>query len=203
MNESIKLGVSGDPGSFSEEAGRLYAKSRQLDATLDYLIDMEGVLHALNNGSIDRGIFPVVNLYGGLVRMAFDAMGRYPFRVLDELWLSVHQCLLVKPHTKKDQILKVISHPQALAQCKKYLAMNFNACELVEFQDTAKAAKALSTGEISVTSAVIAPEKAAENYGLEVLEKDIQDVNPNLTGFIIVERLKNTPFSKGERELLQ
>lgn len=189
MNEPIKLGVSGDPGSFSEEAGRLYAKSHQLDATLDYLIDMEGVLHALNNGRINRGIFPVVNLYGGLVRMAFDAMGKYSFRVLDELWLHVHHCLLVKPNTKKDQILKVISHSQALAQCKKYLATNFNNCELVEFQDTAKAAKELSSGNISVTSAVIAPEQAAKIYGLEVLDNDIQDANPNLTGFIIVEKL--------------
>ncbi len=184
----VRLGVSGDAGSFSEEAGLLYAKNSNIHPTLDYLIDMEGVLAAVENGTVDSGIFPVVNLRGGLVRMAFDAMGNHKFKVIDELWLNVHQCLLVKPGTAASQIKTIVSHPQAIAQCGQYVQKKFAHIELIEWQDTAKAAKELSQGKLHSSSAVIAPERAASLYGLEVMAKNIQDDNPNLTAFIIVTR---------------
>ncbi len=187
MTNPIKLGVSGDAGSFSEEAGLLYSKNHHIHCTLDYLIDMEGVLAAVENGTVDMGIFPVVNLRGGLVRMAYDAMGNHQFKVIDELWLTVHQCLLVKSGVAINQIDRVVSHSQAIAQCKKYIQNNLAAAELIEWQDTAKAAKELSQGKLSPTSAVIAPERAAHIYGLDVIAKNIQDDNPNLTAFIIVK----------------
>ncbi len=181
------IGVSGDEGSFSEQAGLLYAKSIGIHPVLDYLIDMEGVLSAVENGMVDLGIFPVVNLRGGLVRMAYDAMGNYKFKVIDELWLHVHQCLLVKPGVNLQQIETIVSHSQAIAQCKDYLQKNLNHAELIEWQDTAKAARELSQGKLSATSAVIAPERAAILYGLEVMARNIQDDDPNLTAFIIVK----------------
>lgn len=191
MTNKIKLGVSGDVGSFSEEAGILYASNHNIDAMLDYLIDMEGVLAAVENGTIDMGIFPVVNVYGGLVRMAFDAMGKHKFKVIDELWLDVHQCLLVKSGVTINQIDHIVSHPQAIAQCKQYIQKNFSMAKLIEWQDTAKAAKKLSQGKLCTTSAVIAPARAAHIYGLDVIAKNIQDDNPNLTAFIIVKKHGN------------
>lgn len=180
------LGVSGDPGSFSEEAGLIYAQRVGIKPTLDYLTDMEGVLTAVENKKIDVGIFPVVNSRGGLVKMAFEAMGKHLFQMIDEVWLDVRQCLLVKPGTKSNQIKKIISHPQAIAQCERYLLTEFKKALLVEWQDTAKAAKDLSTGKFGKTAAVIAPERAARLYGLEIMRKDIQDNHPNLTTFIVV-----------------
>lgn len=188
MTNFIKLGVSGDEGSFSEEAGLLYSKNLKIKSTLDYLIDMEGVLAAVENGTVDIGIFPVVNLRGGLVRMAYDAMGNHKFRVIDELWLNVRQCLLVKSGIAINQIEHIVSHSQAIAQCRKYIQKNLDAAELIEWQDTAKAAKELSQGKLHPTNAVIAPERAAHIYGLDVIAKNIQDDNPNLTAFIIVKK---------------
>lgn len=188
MTNSVKLGVSGDAGSFSEEAGQLYAAKVGIDnPILDYLIDMEGVLAAIEKGNVDLGIFPVVNSRGGLVRMAFDAMGKHQFKVVDELWLNVHQCLLVKPGVAVNQIKKIVSHPQAIAQCKQYFQNNFHDVEFIEAQDTAKAAKELSLGLLDPNCAVIAAERAAHIYGLEVIAKDIQDDMLNLTAFIIVK----------------
>ncbi len=183
----MKLGVSGDAGSFSEEAALLYAKKIGINPVLDFLIDMEGVLCAVENRSVEIGIFPVVNLRGGLVRMAFDAMGRYQFQVIDELWLTVQQCLLVKPGTTINNINKIISHSQAISQCKQYILRNFPHVELITWQDTAKAAKELTQGILQPTSAVIASEHAASLYGLNVIAKNIQDDNPNLTAFLIVK----------------
>lgn len=186
MKHKIILGVSGDPGSFSEEAGLLYAQRVGIKPTLKYLTDMEGVLAAVSTGKIDVGIFPVVNSRGGLVKMAFEAMGKYLFTLIDEVWLDVRQCLLVRSGTKLERIKKIVSHPQAIAQCERYLLKTFKQVDLIEWQDTAKAAHDLAAGKLGKTSAVIAPERAARIYGLEVAVKNIQDNHPNLTTFIVV-----------------
>lgn len=187
MAKKITLGVSGDPGSFSEEAGLLYVQRIGIKPNLVYLTDMEGVLQALELKKIDIGIFPVVNSRGGLVTMAFEAMGKHLFTLIDEVWLDVRQCLLGKPGCKPEQLKKIVSHPQAILQCERYLLREFRKAALVEWQDTAKAAKDLADGKFGKTTAVIAPERAARLYGLEVLVKDIQDSHPNLTTFIVVK----------------
>ena len=137
---------------------------------------------------IDIGIFPVVNSRGGLVRPAFDAMGNYIFRVIDELWMEVHQCIMVLPDINKEDIKKITTHSQAIMQCERYIRREFPNAELVEWEDTAKAAKDLSEGNISADSAVIAPARSAQIYNLKIVDKGIQDNHPNLTTFIVVEK---------------
>ena len=97
MKNTIKLGLSGAPGSFSEEAALLYAEREGLKSDLKYLIDMEGVLAALTRGEIDKGIFPVVNNQGGLVKQAFQAMGKYLFKLF--LCLADDIAVMIKDHT--------------------------------------------------------------------------------------------------------
>lgn len=182
------LGVSGVAGSFSEEAAIRYTQQIKIHPSLVYLIDMEGVLAALESGTIDIGIFPVVNLCGGLVKAAFQAMGNYLFTPVDELWLEVKQCLLVLPGTTMNQITKIVSHPQAFAQCKNYLQDSLAQIEQVDWVNTAKAAKDLAEGRLSKTTAVIASERSAIIYDLEILASNVQDSSTNLTAFIIAKR---------------
>lgn len=184
---SILFGVSGDVGSFSEEAALLYTQQKNINASLVYLIDMEGVLAAIEREEIELGILPVVNLQGGLVKPAFQAMGKHLFTPIDELWLHVQQCLLVLPGTQAHQITRIASHPQGIAQCKQYLQKKFKEIEPIEWCDTAKAAKDLSEGNLASSTAVIAPERCADIYGLEVIAKNIQDSSRNLTAFILVK----------------
>lgn len=188
MTKKIIIGVSGDEGSFSEQAGLLYAEKINIQVSLSYLIDMENVLAAVETEKVDIGIFPVVNLRGGLVKMAFTAMGNHLFIVLDDFWLEINQCLLALPEIKASEIKKIVSHPQALAQCQNYLKTKFNDAELIPWDDTAKAARDLSSGLLSKDTAVIAPESAASVHGLQILTKNIQDQNPNLTAFIAVKK---------------
>jgi prephenate dehydratase len=189
----IVLGLSGDIGSFSEEAALLYARKKQIKPTLSYLIDMEGVLAAVEKKEVDLGIFPVINTRGGLVKMAFEAMGKHLFTPIDELCLNVQQCLLVRPGTTKEQVRLIVSHPQALAQCQNYLQAEFKNAKLVEWIDTAKAARDLSENKLTQDTAVIASELSAQVYGLKVLAKGIQDITPNVTTFILVK-----PYAKSE-----
>ena len=124
-----------------------------------------------------------------MVKPAFQAMGKHLFTLIDELWLEVRQCLLVLPGTTIHQIKSIASHPQGLAQCRHYLQKEFHNIELIEWIDTATAAKDVAQGNLPSCTAVIAPERSAEIYGLDIIAKNIQDSNPNLTAFIIV---KNT-----------
>ncbi len=180
------LAVAGDQGSFSEEAGLMYAGRVGMDPEMVFAIDMEGTLSAVENGKAEFGIFPVVNSRGGLVQTAFEAMGNHLFTLVDEVWLDVHQCLLTLPGVGKSDITEIVSHPQALSQCERHLAKEFPNIKLREWEDTAKAAKDLAVGILPKTAAVIAPARSAAIYGLTILEKAIQDYKPNLTTFIVV-----------------
>ena len=188
LTPKIRLAISGDTGSFSEEAGLLYAQRNGLNAKLIFAIDMEGVLQTLDKKQADIGIFPVVNSRGGLVQPAFKAMGKHLFNYTDELWLEVYQCLMVKPGVTKKQIKKIATHSQALAQCERYIRKEFPNAQLIEWEDTAKAAKDLAKGILKKDTAVIAPARSAQIYKLKLLAKGIQDNHPNLTTFIVVTK---------------
>lgn len=186
--EKIKLAVSGESGSFSEEAGLIYAQRSGKEMEFIFAIDMEGVLSRVEKGEVELGIFPVVNSRGGLVQTAFEAMGRHLFTMIDEVWLDVHQCLMVLPNIKKEEIKNITSHPQALSQCERYLSKEFKGIPLTEWEDTAKAAKDLAGGILQKDTAVIAPARSAYIYGLSIIAPSIQDNHPNLTTFIVVKK---------------
>lgn len=188
----IRFGVSGDRGSFSEEAALQYGKEKHINMSLIYLIDMEGVLEALEQGDIKLGILPVVNLTGGLVQPAFEAMGRHAFKLIDSFWLEVNQCLLAEKGTQLSEITHIASHPQGLLQCKDYLSKTMGKASLIEWCDTAQAALTLAQGVMPKYTAVIAPERCKDLYGLDLIAKNIQDTNPNLTAFIVVENVLKT-----------
>jgi prephenate dehydratase len=188
MATLVKIGVSGEPGSFSEEAAELYIQRTGIQARFDFLVDMEGVLAAVSTGRVELGIFPVVNSSGGLVTMAFEAMGKYSFTWVGQLALNVNQCLLVCPETPLTDIKQVVSHPQGLAQCRDYLQKNLPSAKSIAWIDTAKAARDLAEGKLDKSSAVIASARAARIYGLELLAKNIQDSLANITTFIIVKK---------------
>ncbi|MBT3539281.1 chorismate mutase [Candidatus Parcubacteria bacterium] len=186
---STKISVSGEAGSFSEEAGLLYAQRQGLEnPEIVFSIDMEGVLKSVTIGEAEYGVFPVVNSRGGLVQTAFEAMGKYNFSLVDELWFEVYQCLMVSPGVEKKEITNITTHPQAISQCERYIKREFPNAKLNDWEDTAKAAKDLAEGLLSRDTAVIAPARSAQIYKLDLLDKGIQDNHPNLTTFIVVKK---------------
>ena len=95
---------------------------------------------------------------------------------------------MVLPGVVRSDIKKIATHPQAIAQCERYIRREFPNLELIEWADTAKAAEDLRGGMLSRDTAVIAPARSAELYGLDLIAKGIQDQHPNLTTFIIVKK---------------
>ena len=182
----MKIGVMGAKGSFSEEAARVYAKKHAnlRKFTILYLITAENVLSELEKGVIDIGIFPIENSNGGIVLEAVYAMAKHNFRIKKMFDIDIHHCLLVKNGVTADKINTIVSHDQALKQCRMYLKRVWPKVKLREYADTAKAAEDLAKSTLPKTSAVIASRVAAELYKLGILEESIQDLKFNYTSFI-------------------
>lgn len=186
----MTIGVMGARGSFSEEAGRTYAKKflKSKKYSIQYLVTAENVLSAVEAGTADVGIMPIENSNGGIVIEAVYAMAKHRFQIKKIFEIDVHHCLLVKNGATAGSIKTIVSHDQALKQCRMYLKRRWPKVKLKEYADTAKAAEDLAHGTLPKTVAVIASRNAAETYGLSVLEESIQDLKFNYTSFIVATR---------------
>ncbi len=188
----MKIGVMGAKGSFSEEAGRTYAKkyAHLKKFEILYLINAENVLSELEVGAIDIGIFPIENSNGGIVLEAVHAMAKHNFHIKKMFEIDVHHNLLVKNGATADSIKKIVSHDQALKQCRMYLRRIWSKVKIEGYSDTATAAEDLSNGTLPKSTAVIASRNAAQTYKLKILEESIQDLKFNYTVFIAAEKIK-------------
>ena len=185
----FKIGISGAPGSFSEEAARTYATKAGLkDYELSYLISAEGVLGAVENSEVNLGIFPIENSNGGIVIEAVHAMSKHNFEIEKMFEIDVHQNLLVKKGATADSITAITSHDQAIKQCRMYLKRKWPNVEIQEYPDTAKAAKDIAEGTLPASTAAIASRAAAELYGVDILEESIQDLKFNFTTFLAIKK---------------
>src|SRR5665213_1971339 len=128
------IGVSGMPGSFSEEAGRTYAHKIGLKTyKMAYLMTVENVLSALEAGDISLAIFPIENSNGGIVIETVYATAKHNFHLKKMFEIDVHMNLLVKKGTKTTAIKKVVSHDQALKQCRMYLKRKWPHLKVEEY----------------------------------------------------------------------
>lgn len=185
----MKVGVMGAKGSFSEQAGEEYLRLEKVAAgEILPLVTAEAVLTAVETGEIDRGIFPIENSNGGIVIEAVHAMAKHRFLIERMFEIDVHHNLLVKPGVTASHVTAITSHDQALKQCRMYLKRLWPEAEIREYKDTAAAAKALHDGELPPTTAVIAPKRCADLYGLEILEPSIQDLKYNYTTFLVAKK---------------
>ncbi len=145
------------------------------------LTDLFNAIHV--NDTITYGLLPVENALAGAVDKAYELLMDSDFRIQAEIILHVHHALLALPGTKLSDLKSVRSHPQALAQCERFLIRN--GLEGIPWYDTAGAAKDLAASPEPHVGA-IATELAAELYKLEVLETQIEDVDYNFTRFFVL-----------------
>ncbi len=185
----MKIGIMGATGSFSEKAGEEYIAQQHItDAELVPLISAENVLSELEEGNITKGLFPIENSNGGIVIEAVHAMAKHRFTIERLFEIDVHHMLLVVPGATSTSITAISSHDQALKQCRMYLKRIWSHVDITPYADTAQAAKDLAQGKLPVTTAVIAPRRCAELYGLDILEESIQDLKFNYTSFIVATK---------------
>ena len=145
--------------------------------------ELDELFEALHNKEVPCALVPVENSFAGSVKGAYELLMDYDFRIQAEVVLHVHHALMALPGISISDLKAVQSHPQALAQCERYLQRH--DLKPVPWYDTAGAARDLSEQKLKDTGA-IAPTIAAELYGLDVLAKQIEDVPFNYTRFFLL-----------------
>lgn len=183
-----KIAISGIAGSFSEEAAAKFMRVESLQAETVYATTARDTMEMVATGKVQYGVVPLENSNGGIVVETVYASADFLYHIEGILEIDVHQNLIVKSGTKREGIQKIVSHHQALAQCKFYLRRSWPKIEHVEYADTALAAKDLAEGKLEPNVAVIASATAAKLYGLEILEPSIQDLKFNFTSFMIISK---------------
>jgi prephenate dehydratase len=179
--ESWAVAFQGEPGAFSEEAlgVLLPGRSRGIPCS-----DFAAVGRAVESGGAQLGLLPVENSLAGSVLGSYDVLLRAPLDVIGEVVLPIRHMLMGIPGSTVDGLREIRSHPVALAQCTRFLGAH-DGIRAVAAQDTAGSAREVAEwGDPGV--AAIAPEGAAERYGLEVLARDLQDRDDNQTRFFLV-----------------
>lgn len=181
----LKIGFLGPKGTFSHEALLEYAKGMQYTAC-DYAA-IPDILHGVENGEIDEAIIPIENSLEGAVNITLDMMAwEVDLKIKAEMIIAVRQNLLVKRNTRPEDIRYILSHPQPVGQCRKFIRSNYSNAEIKYVYSTAGAAEQVARG--SGNSAAIGSIAAAEVYGLEALACGIQDSENNFTRFVAVSR---------------
>ena len=186
MLGSVNVAYQGEPGAYSEKASKELLGSKI--TTVPYP-SFEDAFKAVASREADYAVVPIENSLGGSIHNNYDLLLRYDLHIVAEHEFRVEHCLLALPGVQKKDIKSVLSHPQALAQCEKYIR-TIGATPQPMY-DTAGAAKHVRDSNLKDTAA-IASDLAATTYGLEVLDTNIEDHKINYTRFLLLAR---TPVS--------
>lgn len=179
-----KIGFLGPKGTFSHEIAQKYCP-RGDRGVLTVYQSIPDLMGAVDRGELEEAILPIENsLEGGVIPTLDILMEAERVKITGELTLAIHENLLVKKGAERERIQLIVSHAQPLGQCRKYLHENFPGVRLKSVDSTALAAEAVRSSDGTVAS--VGSATAAEIYGLEILERDIQDEKGNTTRFIIV-----------------
>ncbi len=188
---SKRVGFPGTVGSFSEEALIRYFGEKQ--PRKEYQ-EFEDVFLALCNEEISYGILPIENSSTGAVSATYDLLKQYGCYIVGETYCSIRHHLIGLSGTGLSDIQEVYSHIQGLEQCSNYLS-RFSGWKLIPFHNTAVSVK-LVKEENSKIKAAIGSERAAEVYGLSILERNIHNQKNNTTRFVIISKsLEQDPKS--------
>lgn len=179
------IAVLGPKGTNTEEVAKKHWGN---DANLRFFDDVSGIFDSVMNGEVDYGIVPVEDNIEGDVRGTLDLFRTHEVFITEELQQEVKHWLLAK--RDKENIKKIVSHPQALAHCRLYLNKNFPNIPRVPVLSTAKAAEMASEDD---SIGAIANERNAEIYGLKIISEDIHDWGSNTTKFFCIKATPEIP----------
>jgi len=185
MNKIIA--IQGAEGSNHHKVARdFYGDNIQLKECMSF----DALVAHLLDGSATDGVMAIENTIAGSIIPNYALIDSNNLHIVGEEYLNIHHHLMALPGQTIKSIKEVWSHPMALLQCKEFFK-KYPHIKLVEDVDTAEVAKRISKENIKGVAA-IAPKIAAEIFGLEVLEDDIQTIKDNSTRFVIVQTQKPT-----------
>ncbi|MEH6826405.1 MAG: prephenate dehydratase [Motiliproteus sp.] len=194
MYENI-IAYQGRPGAYSHLACRQVFATMTAQACSSFVDAMDLV----EKGQAKLAMIPLDNSTAGRVEEIYRQMPKTRLHIIGEHFEPVNHCLLGLKGSRIEQLRSVGSHSQALAQCADHLrALRL---EPVPMFDTAGAAMALQESQ-DLSGGAIASALAAELYGLDILQTDMQDINGNTTRFLILSKTSNMPAFEPDKRYI-
>jgi len=179
LEQPLRIAYFGPEGTFTESAAQKHFGSAP---NFTALATIDEVFRAVESGNADYGVVPVENSTEGAVGRTLDLLLQMPIRICGEVMLRIHQHLLSKAERLED-VKRLYSHSQSLAQCHEWLNRNLPSLPRVPVASNAEAARMAAE---DAESCAIAGEAAAARYGLNRLAHDIEDDPNNTTRFLVI-----------------
>ena len=191
----MRVAYLGPPGTFSEDALRAAIGDQEVEAIPS--ASVYDSIVALREGTADRALVPFENSIEGAVTatldtLAFDADG---LSLVGEYDLPIRHCLIAREEIPLERIEVVLSHPQASAQCARFIRENLPQAEVRAAPSTAEAVRTVA--ETEAPWAALGAESAARLYGAAVLRQGVEDETDNITRFVWVAREGTNPAGSG------
>jgi chorismate mutase/prephenate dehydratase len=194
LEKSMNIAYLGPEATFTHQAA-----IRKFGSSLRYSAQktIADVFAEVAKNRADYGVVPVENSTEGVVTHTLDMFMESELKIVAQIILPIQHCLLT--NGKRGRIKKLYGHPQTLGQCRGWLQNNLPGVEIIETSSNARSAE-LAAKERN--SAAIAGLLAAERYGLQVVECDIQDNSANATRFLVLGRQCSPPTGRDRTSLM-
>lgn len=180
MDRGDRVAYLGPPGTNSEVAALRACPGAQL---ISYPT-IPGVIRAVEHGEAERAVVAIENSLHGSVIDTVDLLVRETGVVVaGEIVLPIEHCLMVRPGESAADVRVIYSHPQSLGQCREYLEQHFPGVRTEAALSNAEAVEVMMRSE---HAAALAPARAADLYGAEIIERDVQDARVNKTRFVVL-----------------
>lgn len=180
---AFKVGFQGESGSYSEASARIQYPNPNY--SFIPFRSFRELFDGVENSTVDLAVVPIENSTEGSVNETYDLLVEKPLYVIGEIYQKIHHCLIINKNSSPDEISVVYSHPQALAQCRKYIQKKH--LESIPMYDTAGSVKFIKE-TLNASAAAIASKHAAQIYDMKVVEEDIEDNSNNFTRFLIISK---------------
>jgi chorismate mutase/prephenate dehydratase len=192
----VKVAFQGERGAYSE--GAVYTFFGDETDVMPYR-DLTEVFESVDKQEAQFGVVPVENSLEGSVNQTYDLFLTHDLKVCGEIIIRISHCLIANPSTSLESVKTVYSHPQALAQCRRFLERLKR--ELVPTYDTAGSVKMLKEKGLK-DAAAVASEKAAEIYGMQILAREIEDNPSNYTRFFVLSKNDSSITGKDKTSII-
>lgn len=194
LEKTLTIAYFGPEATFTHQAA-----IRKFGSSLNYSAQktIADVFAEVGRHRADYGVVPVENSTEGVVTHTLDMFVDSDLKVVAQIVMRVQQCLMSK--AAKGDIQKLFVHPQSLAQCRAWIQNHLPHVEIIETSSNARSAELAAKTK---NSAALGGALAAQRYGLDVLEADIQDNSTNTTRFLVLGRKCSPPSGQDRTSIM-